>query len=125
QLVPARRGRTGLARVRVAGVAHRARRGGRGHGSWRARRCDLRRDHRADSGVVAGASGVVSDSARLPFIGGDEMNALRRLLTLEHGQDLLEYALLASLIAIFAVAAVKGVGDQISSVLWGAIANNF
>jgi Flp pilus assembly pilin Flp len=53
------------------------------------------------------------------------MNTLRRLITLEHGQDLLEYGLLASLIAIFAVAAVRMVGNQVSSVLWGAIANNF
>jgi Flp pilus assembly pilin Flp len=53
------------------------------------------------------------------------MNALRRLMTREHGQDLLEYGLLASLIAIFAVAAVRMLGDQINTVLWGAIANNF
>ena len=53
------------------------------------------------------------------------MISLRRLKDFEHGQDLLEYSLLASLIAIFAVAAVRLVGNQISTVLWGAIANNF
>jgi Flp pilus assembly pilin Flp len=55
---------------------------------------------------------------RLPF-------SVRRLTRPEDGQDLLEYGLLASLIALFAVAAVRVLGDQISSVLWGAIANNF
>jgi len=55
---------------------------------------------------------------RLPF-------SVRRLTRPEDGQDLLEYGLLASLIAIFAVAAVRLVGDQVSTVLWGAIANNF
>jgi Flp pilus assembly pilin Flp len=53
------------------------------------------------------------------------MISLRGLKNVETGQDLLEYSLLASLIAIFAVAAVRMVGNQISSVLWGAIANNF
>jgi Flp pilus assembly pilin Flp len=51
--------------------------------------------------------------------------SVRRLTRPEDGQDLLEYGLLASLIALFAVAAVRVLGDQISSVLWGAIANNF
>jgi Flp pilus assembly pilin Flp len=55
---------------------------------------------------------------RLPF-------SVRGLTRPEDGQDLLEYGLLASLIALFAVAAVRVLGDQISSVLWGAIANNF
>jgi Flp pilus assembly pilin Flp len=55
---------------------------------------------------------------RLPF-------SVRRLTRPEDGQDLLEYGLLASLIALFAVAAVRVLGDQISTVLWGAIANNF
>jgi Flp pilus assembly pilin Flp len=51
--------------------------------------------------------------------------SLRRLTKPDDGQDLLEYGLLASLIAIFAVAAVRLVGDTIGSVLWAAIANNF
>jgi len=43
----------------------------------------------------------------------------------DEGQDLLEYAMLASLIAVFALAAVRLVGDRVSAVLWGGIANNF
>jgi Flp pilus assembly pilin Flp len=53
------------------------------------------------------------------------MISVRRLAKSENGQDLLEYAMLASLIAIFALAAVKLLGDQIGGVLWGAVANNF
>jgi Flp pilus assembly pilin Flp len=33
--------------------------------------------------------------------------------------------MLATLIAIFLVGAVRMLGDQVSNVLWGAIANNF
>lgn len=40
----------------------------------------------------------------------------------EAGQDLLEYGLLAALIAIFAVGAITAVGNQINTVLWEAIA---
>jgi Flp pilus assembly pilin Flp len=47
---------------------------------------------------------------------------LRRLAWSETGQDLLEYALLASLIAIVAFAAVDRVGNTINTVFWGAIA---
>jgi Flp pilus assembly pilin Flp len=53
------------------------------------------------------------------------MISLRRLARPVDGQDLLEYAMLASLIAIVALAAVKFVGNEIGSVFWGAIANNF
>lgn len=51
--------------------------------------------------------------------------SVRRLTRPEDGQDVLEYGLLASLIALFALAAVRLVGDQITTVLWEAIANNF
>jgi Flp pilus assembly pilin Flp len=47
---------------------------------------------------------------------------LRRLVLSETGQDLLEYALLASLIAIVAFASVVEVGNTINTVFWGAIA---
>ena len=47
---------------------------------------------------------------------------LRRLVLSETGQDLLEYALLASLIAMVAFAAVTNVGNTINTVFWGAIA---
>ena len=53
------------------------------------------------------------------------MSPLRRFTTREDGQDLLEYGLLASLIAIFALAAVRVLATQITSVFWGAIATKF
>jgi len=40
----------------------------------------------------------------------------------EDGQDLLEYGLLAALIAIIALGAVTAVGNTISVVFWNAIA---
>jgi Flp pilus assembly pilin Flp len=46
----------------------------------------------------------------------------RQLTRGEDGQDLLEYGLLASLIAIAALFAVRLVATQITDVLWGAIA---
>ena len=40
----------------------------------------------------------------------------------EHGQDLLEYGLLAALIAIIAIGAVTTVGNTINTVFWQSIA---
>jgi len=40
----------------------------------------------------------------------------------DEGQDLLEYGLLASLIATFVIGALSMVGTQINDVLWAAIA---
>jgi Flp pilus assembly pilin Flp len=40
----------------------------------------------------------------------------------EDGQDLLEYGLLAALIALIAVGAVTTVGNTITGVFWSAIA---
>jgi Flp pilus assembly pilin Flp len=48
-----------------------------------------------------------------------------RLRTSEDGQDLLEYGLLAALIAIAAILAVTSVGATINSVFWEAIAAAF
>jgi Flp pilus assembly pilin Flp len=48
-----------------------------------------------------------------------------RLRRSEDGQDLLEYGLLAALIAILAIGAVTTVGNTIHSVFWQSIANNF
>jgi Flp pilus assembly pilin Flp len=48
-----------------------------------------------------------------------------RLRRSEDGQDLLEYGLLASLIALVALGAVTTVGQTIQNVFWTAIANNF
>ena len=45
-----------------------------------------------------------------------------RLRESEDGQDLLEYGLLASLIAIVALGAVVTVGQTITNVFWSAIA---
>jgi Flp pilus assembly pilin Flp len=49
------------------------------------------------------------------------MNALRRFFHLENGQDLLEYAMLASLIAIVALTGVQLLGNHINDVFWEAI----
>ena len=49
------------------------------------------------------------------------LSALRRLAS-EDGQDLLEYGLLAALIALFAMGAVTAVGNTITGVFWSAIA---
>ena len=53
------------------------------------------------------------------------VQSLRRLTKTDDGQDLLEYGLLASLIAIFAMGAVAFLGQQVDTVLWQTIANNF
>jgi Flp pilus assembly pilin Flp len=53
------------------------------------------------------------------------MTAIRELLRRDAGQDLLEYGLLAALIAIVATAAVTALGARINSVLWQVIADNF
>ena len=47
--------------------------------------------------------------------------ANRKFPTSEEGQDLLEYGLLAALIAIFALGAVAAVGQTIYSVFWKSI----
>lgn len=48
-----------------------------------------------------------------------------RLRRSEDGQDLLEYGLLAALIAIVALGAVSTLGNTIQTVFWQSIANNF
>ena len=50
------------------------------------------------------------------------LSIIRRFRRGEEGQDLLEYGLLAALIAVFALGAVAGVGSAILSVFWSAIA---
>jgi Flp pilus assembly pilin Flp len=56
---------------------------------------------------------------------GAEMIWIRRFTNCEDAQDLIEYTLLAALIAIVAMSGVKLFGDTISNVLWGSIALNF
>lgn len=51
--------------------------------------------------------------------------AAGRHLTPEEGQDLLEYGLLVSLIAVVALAAVDTLGRTIFTVFWSAIAAAF
>ena len=41
----------------------------------------------------------------------------------EHGQDLLEYALLTALIVLAAAVAVGAAGNAISGTLWGYVVN--
>jgi Flp pilus assembly pilin Flp len=53
------------------------------------------------------------------------INAVRRLMRHTDGQDLLEYGLLAALIAIFAAGAVGILGNTIYNVFWSNIAQNF
>ena len=50
------------------------------------------------------------------------LSFIRRFRRAEEGQDLLEYGLLAALIAVFALGAVAGLGNTIMSVFWSAIA---
>jgi Flp pilus assembly pilin Flp len=50
------------------------------------------------------------------------LSIVRRFLSREEGQDLLEYGLLAALIAIVALGAVQSVGTTIQNVFWSAIA---
>jgi Flp pilus assembly pilin Flp len=49
-------------------------------------------------------------------------DTLRGFARRDEGQDLLEYGLLASLIATFVIGALTMVGDQINDVLWASIA---
>jgi Flp pilus assembly pilin Flp len=49
----------------------------------------------------------------------------RRLARLNDGQDLLEYGLLAALIALAAFGAVNVLGQTITTVFWNNIAQNF
>lgn len=49
------------------------------------------------------------------------LSAVRRLKA-EDGQDLLEYGMLAALIALFAMGAITAVGNTITGVFWSAIA---
>jgi Flp pilus assembly pilin Flp len=53
------------------------------------------------------------------------MAAMARLAQEKDAQDLLEYAFLAALIAIVVMAGVTTLGNQINTVLWQSIVNNF
>jgi Flp pilus assembly pilin Flp len=49
----------------------------------------------------------------------------RELVAADEGQDLLEYGLLVVLIAVVAMGAITLLGNQINTVMWQVIANNF
>jgi Flp pilus assembly pilin Flp len=53
------------------------------------------------------------------------MAVVNRLVVRDEGQDLLEYGLLAVLIAVVVLTGVAALGSQIQTVLWDAIGNNF
>jgi Flp pilus assembly pilin Flp len=46
------------------------------------------------------------------------LTAVGRLTARDKGQDLLEYTLLAALIAVFAIVGVSALGDTIYTVFW-------
>lgn len=49
------------------------------------------------------------------------MTGIRHLLSHETGQDLIEYGLLAALIAIVAMVSVSALGDTIYNIFWKQI----
>ena len=51
--------------------------------------------------------------------------ANQKFPTSEDGQDLLEYGLLAALVAVVALGAVSAVGQTVYSVFWKSIQTNF
>lgn len=50
-----------------------------------------------------------------------KLTAIRRLVLCDDGQDLLEYGLLAALIAVVAVVGITTLGSTIYSVFWQSI----
>ena len=49
------------------------------------------------------------------------MQTIERLLVRDNGQDLMEYGLLAALIAIVAMVSVSALGDTIYNIFWKQI----
>jgi Flp pilus assembly pilin Flp len=49
------------------------------------------------------------------------LTAIGRLVQQNDGQDLLEYGLLAALIAVFAIIGISTLGDTIYNVFWRGI----
>src|SRR5712692_7542986 len=124
---PSRR-RSGPARVRAAGGAHRA----RVRRSNRARRHERQRDlrpnrERAHDVVVArrvsrNAGGRGSSAPRCERgVMERVVAAITRLVRRSDGQDLLEYGLLAALIAVVAIAGITALGETIFTVFWRSI----
>ena len=72
-----------------------------------------------------GAGAWHTDSETVTRDSMQHLVAVVRGLASDEGQDLLEYGLLAVLIAIVAMGAVSFMGAQINAVLWQTIVNNF
>ncbi len=53
------------------------------------------------------------------------ITAVARLAGNEQGQDLVEYGILAALIAVVVMAGVATLGQTINTVLWQTIVQNF
>jgi Flp pilus assembly pilin Flp len=53
------------------------------------------------------------------------LTAIGRLVVVVDGQDLLEYGLLAALIAVVVMAGITTLGQTINSVFWQTIAQTF
>jgi Flp pilus assembly pilin Flp len=53
------------------------------------------------------------------------LTAIGRLVDVVDGQDLLEYGLLAALIAVVVMAGITTLGQTINSVFWQTIAQTF
>lgn len=49
------------------------------------------------------------------------MTAFGRLVVRDEGQDLLEYGLLAALIAVVAIVSITALGDTVYTVFWRGI----
>ncbi|HEX4348059.1 MAG TPA: hypothetical protein VHZ73_10830 [Vicinamibacterales bacterium] len=52
------------------------------------------------------------------------LTAVHRFVRDERGQDLLEYAMLITLIAVAAIVAVTATGTSLGGVFWGGVAAN-
>ena len=49
------------------------------------------------------------------------LTAIGRLVRREEGQDLIEYGLLAALIAVFVMVSVSALGNTIYNIFWSSI----
>ena len=57
-----------------------------------------------------------SSFLQLNLLKGRNMNNLRRFIREEDGQDMVEYALLASFISIVAIAALRAIGPLVNAI---------
>jgi len=64
--------------------------------------------------------GFPDGSTWVPYKESDSMNALKNFIAGEEGQDLVEYALLAALLSIASITALKVLGPKIAAT-WGKI----